>query len=144
MNRKLQKLLYKSFDAELTKTEASLLNDTLKTSDLFRKEKEEIENLRKTVSNTAEKSFSPLFTGRVLQAIEKPENNFTDSFDEFFDSLLLSFRRISLAGAVVVLMLLANNFISADTISLDTALSLQQVSIEDVWSLNDLLTEAVK
>lgn len=144
MNKKILKLLYKSFDADLSEKEKSLLENALNTSELLREEKLKIEKMRKTVSDSVEKSFSPFFAERVMQKIEEPKSNLNDTIDEYFNSLVLSFRRVALAGSVVVLVLLINNFITGGGISLDTALSLQQVSIEDVWSINDLLSEAVK
>ncbi len=144
MKEKLLKLLYKSFDDMLTDIEQQQLDNALVSSKSLREAKEEIMKLRKTISNSAEQSFSPYFADRVMQIIEEPKNNLNDTIDEYFDSLFLSFRRIALAGTVVVLALLVNNFISGGGISLDAALSLQQVSIEDVWSLNDLITETIK
>ena len=56
-------------------------------------------------------------------------------------SLLWSFRRVAFAGVAAVAILLAINFIEEKNISLDSALSLPRLTLEDTWSLDNVIEE---
>lgn len=143
MKEKLLKLLYKSFEVKLTGEEQRHLENALESFQFLQEEKRNIEQLRHTISNSGKNSFSPFFAEKIMQRIENPiEAN--SPIDDFLTSLLWSFRRVAIAGGVVVLLLLINNFITNDSVSVDAALSYKQMSIEDVWSFNDLISETLK
>jgi hypothetical protein len=127
MKKNLLKLLYRSFDDQLSLEEQAKLKDALSSSEEMRREK-----------------FAPFFADRVMQKIRDQKETSDQRVDDFLISLILSFRKIALTGAVIALLLLTTNFISGGGVSVDTALALQQMSIEDIWSLNDLISEIVQ
>ena len=141
MDRKILELLYRSFDDKLNSEEQEVLNNALKDSPELQQEKERITLMRRTVSGSAEESFKPFFAERVMQRIKTQTSVKKETTEDFFNSLLWSFRRVAIAGVAAALILLAINFIEADSISVDSALSMPQLTLEDAWSLDDVIEE---
>jgi hypothetical protein len=77
--------------------------------------------------------FSPGFTGRVLQAIEKsaPAVRLYD-LEERMVSLFL---RIALSGAAAIIVLAVSVFISGGTLSFDSLLGIGNSSVESMICL---------
>ena len=138
------KLIRRSFDEQLSEEELISLNNALNSSIELKKEKENIIAIRAAASRQSGKRFSPFFADRVMQKIRSQREAINDKIYDFGTSLNFAFRRIAIAGAVVITLLLSGTFLSEGTFSIEKALGLQQVSIEDTWSLNNLISEAVK
>jgi len=129
MNRELLDLLYRSFDADLTEEERQRLDEALATSEALQTEKERITSIREVLSKNATDSFKPLFTERVMRALETAEE--TDvSTDVFFESLYRFFRPVALAAAAAAILLVSMNLWDSDDITLAAALGMQEDSIE--------------
>jgi anti-sigma factor RsiW len=139
MDQKILDLLYRSFDGQLLPEEQQRLEEALASSKQLRDEKERIVALRKTISGNAAQSFEPFFAERVMQRITAEMEQKLETVEDFFNSLLWSFRRVALAGAIAVLLLFANNLLRADDLSLDSLLAMPQLTIEDTWAINDLI-----
>lgn len=144
MEKKLQKLLYRSFDEPLSKEEQVKLKTALKSSEELLREKEKITWVHNAISAETGQKFSPFFADRIMRKIRMQKEDLAGKIDDFNISLILSFRKIALAGVVTVLLLLSTNFISQGGLSVDKAMALQQITIEDTWSLNTLISEVVK
>jgi anti-sigma factor RsiW len=139
MDQKILDLLYRSFDGQLLPEEQQRLEEALASSKQLRDEKERIVALRKTISGNAAQSFEPFFAERVMQRITAEMEQKLETVEDFFNSLLWSFRRVALTGAIAVLLLFANNLLRADDLSLDSLLAMPQLTIEDTWAINDLI-----
>ena len=137
MNNKVLDLLYRSFDAMLSKEEETLLSQALSASPELREEKKRIEATRRVVSEDAARSFKPFFSARVMRKIYKERL----TQDDFFESLVWIFRRIALAGGLVVFLLFANSLLSERGLSLDSLMGMPQVTLEDSYELTNPIVE---
>ncbi len=138
------KLLQRSFDDQLSQEELNALNNVLSLSKELKKEQEKISTIRLTISQQAEQHFSPFFADRVMRKIRRQKEMLNKKNEDLSLSLIFSFRKIAIAGTVAILLLLSGNILSEGGFSFEKALGLQQVSIEDTWSLNNLISETVK
>ena len=142
--KQIRKLLYRSFDDQLSNEELNMLINTLNSSEKLQKEKDTLALIRAAVSKESGRRFHPYFADRIIRKISEKKETISGKIDDFNASLILSFRKVAIAGVVAILLLLTTNIISEGGISFEKALGLQQVSIEDTWSLNSLISEAVK
>lgn len=138
MDQEILELLYRSFDDELTEADQERLMHALEASEELRKEKAEISAMRGTVAKSNAASFDAGFADRVMQQIQPQKAAQTINGDDFFGSLQWAFRRIAIAGAVAAGLLLAANLYQAQEMSLDSALAMPELSLEDTWVLSDL------
>ena len=129
---------------KLTIFSETLLENALKNSPGLRREKEDVLQARKLLADQKGKKFSPQFADNVMRRIRTAKDESKEHLDEFFTSLVLSFRRIAIAGAAGAVLILAVNFITGGEISVETALALEQVTIEDALSFNDLIAGTIK
>jgi len=125
MDRKLKKLLYLSFDSELTDSEKIQLEDALKTSEELRNEKIQIEKLRGMIGFQEEAHFKTQFAERVMQRIDDVEKTETES-QQFFVYLKHLFKPIAIIGAVAVILLTAFNLYMAKDVSLTSAFGIYE------------------
>ena len=126
MNEKIRSLLVRSFDEELLPHEKAQLEQALSASALLRRERDELEALRRAFASGAATSFQPGFNARVLakiRALKQPRENFTTS-------LSWAFRRIAIAATLAAMAVLVHNFYVEQNISLQAALRLPQPSFE--------------
>lgn len=144
MDPKVLELLYRSFDGQLTPAEEQRLEEALRHSQSLREEKEKIAAMRQAISGSAAQSFQPFFAEKVMQRIQAERKPQTEAGEDFFGSLAWSFRRIALAGAIAVLLLLAGNVIQKGDISLNSVLAMPQLTIEDTVVLNNPLEGELK
>ena len=116
MDKKILKLLYRSFDDELNEKEREQLEKALKESKELQEEKEQIIAQRQALAASSPPSFQPLFAERVMNRIEKlgPQNN---GFESFYETLILMFRRFAIVGAAILLLLLIYNLQTGDILS---------------------------
>ncbi|HEX2960965.1 MAG TPA: hypothetical protein VHO43_04190 [Ignavibacteriales bacterium] len=127
---KLEMLLYKSFDAELTEKESELLRLELQNSKEFRNKYNEISRIRHAASQSKDSSsFEPFFEQRVLNKINSAQkkSGYTAAFAE---SLSFSFRKFAFAASFVVIGLISYNLISGNEYSINSILGKYQTSIE--------------
>lgn len=137
MDRKSLELLYRSFDAPMAEEEQRQLREALEKSRELREEKERLEAMRRAISGAAVPSFEPFFAERVLRRLFPVTRANAEKGEDFFDSLVWSFRRIALAGAIAALLLLANNIYRGGGISISTIFAMPQLTIEDTWALDN-------
>lgn len=131
MKKRALRLLYRSLDIELTPEEKRELEAALRMSPQLKEERERIIALRKTLSAGAVQSFSPFFTEKVMQAVTSPVEK-KNGVETFFASLQFAFRRVVLAGAVAILLLLVYNFAKSGDISVKAALGMPQETLTEV------------
>ena len=116
MDKKILKLLYRSFDDELNEQEREQLEKALKESKELQKEREQILAQRQALAASSAPSFKPFFAERVMSRIETlgRKNN---GFESFYQTLLLIFRRFAIVGAGILLLLLIYNLQTGDILS---------------------------
>ncbi|MCJ7509069.1 MAG: hypothetical protein MUO85_10155 [candidate division Zixibacteria bacterium] len=131
MNKKILKLLYRSFDSQLTKQEQRQLDEALANSQTLREERERILSLRNDISSLAAGSFKPFFAERVMRRINRLDN-MEQNLYPFFESLWYLFRRVVIAGAAVAIILVSHNLWVSHDITLASAFGASQVTVEEL------------
>lgn len=108
-NKKLEKLLYKSFDAELSIRESKILENELKHSKELRKLQEQISAMRKAVQNSKSELLKPFFEERVLNKIKSNSEpiSFYNELGEMFGTV---FKQIALGAVILIVALVIYNF----------------------------------
>ena len=132
MNEKLKKLLYRSFDGPLSDEEQRQLNTALERSQELREEHNSIKHQRELLQQAGNSTFAPGFADRVLRRLEKPGAN---GWEYFYTALLVMFRRLALAGAVALLLLLIYNVQLGDKISPEEAFFASDTTYEELRQL---------
>lgn len=134
MNKKILKLLYRSFDGDLEEKERKLLEEALKNSEELRREKEQILAQRQAVSESAAKSFKPFFAERVMRrinALGEKEN----AWENFYDSLKAMFWRFATVGAVGLIALILYNLVAGNSLPLEEAFYVSDLTFEEILQM---------
>lgn len=140
MNHRLLELLYRSFDEDLSDAEHEELSQALAVSADLRTEKVRITTMRRLVKEDAAGSFQPFFSARVMHRIKAKKTQVED----FFSSLVWSFRLIALVGALAALLLVAHNSLQSKSLTLDSILGMPQLSLAETWEFDLLAEEETK
>lgn len=127
------RLLYRYFDGQLSEAEEKEFKQSLESSDELRREYIHFKKLRTLLKENTVTEFEPLFADRILLKIEEEQE------ESFFSMFQLSFRRVALAGTISIFLLLANNILTSGEFSLEGALGMPSLSLEDTISLNHLI-----
>ena len=134
MNKKILKLLYRSFDEVLSEKKQHKLDKALKKSVELQREKTQVERLRKVVSGSTVNSFRPLFAERVINSLNAPGKK-ADPLDIFYLSLKAVFRRFAVAGAALCTVLILYNLGKGESLTVNEAFSVSKVTLEEILSL---------
>lgn len=134
MNKKILKLLYRSFDDDLNEKEQKQLEKALKNSERLRKEKERISAMRHTISESAVKSFKPFFAERIINRISSIVEK-EDILEISYESLKAAFQRFAIAGAVIMIALITINLIIGESLPTEEALYVSELTFEEVLHL---------
>jgi anti-sigma factor RsiW len=142
MNDKILELLYRSFDADLTHEEQMALDEALAASEQLRAEKRRIEAMRQSISSSAVDTFKPFFATRVMQQVAESAEP-REVSEGLFRGLVYAFRRVALAGAMIIAAFIIYNVAASDQVSFTTVLGAPEISIEEVFEppLNSLLED---
>ena len=135
-NKKILKLLYRSFDNRLKEKEQQILIQALEDSPGLRREKQRIEAQRKAVANTAAQSFTPFFVERVMEQVNALGSK-TNGLGRqmFYESLVSVFRRFAVAGAVISVLLFIYNQGIGDILSLEEALTMSDITLRAILTM---------
>lgn len=134
MNKKLLKLLYRSFDENLKPKEQKKLAAALVESLDLQKEKEDIIAQRRTLSENAAPSFQPFFAERVmahLASAGKKENGLT----VWYNAFKIVFLRFAAAGLVIMLILVTYNLSIDDSLSSEEVFFTSDATYEELQHL---------
>lgn len=131
MKNKIIDMLYRSFDAPLSDAERRELEEALRASPELRAEKTRIEVMRRGLASMASRSFEPGFSERVMARIGVEISGETAA-ERFFESLSYLFRRVALAGAIVIVALVVINLKSAENMTVESALGRTEISMVDL------------
>lgn len=139
MNKRTIDLLYRSLDTDLSKEEQKELSEALSSSLELREEQKRIEEMRRAIAENVERSFNPFFSARVMRQIKAK----SDEQEDFWGAFVWAFRRVALASALAILLLIVSNFFVGDSFSLDKMLGMPQLTLEDSWQLDNPIEEAI-
>lgn len=129
MKSKVWKLLYKSFDHELSEKEHRLLNQARKNSPELRREEKEILRQRRMLAASGPPKFGPHFADRILDRLREEEKPPVTN-DVFYHAMRTVFRRVALAAAMLVLVMVSYNIIRTGNVSVAGALAMAQMDME--------------
>ena len=132
MNKKLLKLLYRSFDDDLKPKEQKQLAEAMEKSQELQKEKEHIIAQRRTISENAALSFQPFFAERVMAHLTssgKKENGLA----AWYNAFKAVFLRFAVVGLVIMLILVTYN------LNIDDSLSSEEVFFSSDATYEELL-----
>lgn len=118
-----KELLYRSFDDELNKSEATNLKEALSNSKELRNEKESIEEVRNILGQN-QFQFNDGFADRVLSTLEA--NNAV-----FVVGLYNLFKRVAITGIAAIIVLLISIYFIDGSIETDSFYGLTSYIPED-------------
>jgi len=138
MKRKLMKLFFRSFDDNLNQQEQRLLDGALSRSKELQSEKDSITQLRQMISGNGADSFQPFFAQRVIERLNHHSSSQDTILDlqKFYDSLLWSFRRVTIAGAMLALVMLVYNLGIPDSTGLFNSMSWSDISLQQILNIS--------
>jgi hypothetical protein len=125
----IERLLYKSFDTDLSGDEKQTLDDALRQSAELRKLKEEIFILRNDVKAAGNSNFSAGFEMRVLNEI----NRLKVHTGNFTESLTLSFRKIAFSAAVLLVLLVGYNLNKGNNYIIENLFGISDPTVENAY-----------
>ncbi len=131
MDKKILKLLYRSFDDELGEKEKKQLEKALHKSETLQKERERIILQRQVIADSPQPAFTPYFAERVMGRIESLGEK-KNGLETFYVTLLSMFRRLAFAGAAILLILLIYNLRTGDALSTDEIFYSSDNAIEEI------------
>ena len=134
MDKKILRLLYRSFDDELSESETGKLEQALAESEELRREREQILAQRQALAESSAPSFKPLFAERVMDRIETLGHK-KNGFESFYETLLLVFRRFAIIGVAILLLLVIYNLRTGDALTTDEIFYASDVAIEEIIDL---------
>jgi len=135
-NKKILKLLYRSFDHRLKEKEQKKLAQALEHSPGLQQEKKQIEAQRKILANTEIQSFKPFFVERVMAQVNALGGK-TNGLDlqMFYESLVSVFRRFAVAGAVISVLLFFYNLGVGEILPLEEALTMSDITLRAILAM---------
>ena len=128
MNKKILKLLYRSFDDDLSLEDHHRLDDALAKSAELRAEKERLLAMRAMVSDSGANSFQPFFAEKVMRRIRNAES----AQESFLDSLIAVFRPVAIAAFIILVMLISYNLKKTENYTLAGALGEHKATLEEI------------
>ncbi len=135
-NKKILKLLYRSFDDRLKEKDQQKLAQALEDSPGLRQEKEKIQTQRKIIANTAAQSFKPFFIERVMEQVNALGGKTNGlGLEMFYESLVSVFRRFAAAGAVISVLLFFYNLGVGEILSLEEALTMSDITLRAILAI---------
>ena len=134
MDKKILKLLYRSFDDELNGKERKQLEEAMKESKELQKEREQILAQRQALAESSTSSFKSFFPERVMSRIESLGQK-KNGFESFYETLLWMFRRFAIVGAAILLILLVYNLQTGDILSTEEIMFASDFTFEQILNL---------
>ena len=132
--KKILKLLYRSFDTVLNEKKQQRLDEALEQFQDLKEEKENILSRREAATDNAERAFKPYFADRVMAHIAAIGDK-KDTQESFYDALMLGFKRLAVAGGLVMIVLLFFNVFQGYVIPTDEAFFASDLILEEILSL---------
>ncbi|MBN1222294.1 MAG: hypothetical protein JXB23_03545 [Candidatus Aminicenantes bacterium] len=135
MDKKSLKLLYRSLDTTLSEKEQRRLINALESSEELREEKALILAQRQAVTDSAPSSFGPNFAERVMGRIESLRTKQKNGLELFYETFKLTFRRMAIVSALILLVLVSYNLIKNDILPQDEIIFASDSVVEEILEL---------
>jgi len=135
MNKKILKLLYRSFDTELSEKDQKSLDDALERSDELRMERERALAQRQALAKSGTQTFGPFFPERVMGRIESLGQTKKNGFELFYETFKAMFQRIAVASVAILLVLISYNLIKSDIIPEDEIIFASDAAMEEILDM---------
>ena len=137
---KIMELLYRSLDSDLKPGEQKELDNELKNSEELQSYKEELIKMRTSLKQTETQNFGYMFADKVMQKINKLEDNSKD--EQFFDSIISVFRPLAIAAAFLLVFLISYNMITENGNLFYDSQEIQDITLAEVFDpFNEFTTE---
>jgi hypothetical protein len=133
-DRKVLNLLFRSLDGDLKDKDRKKLDEALEKSEELRKEKERALERRRTVTDSADRSFGPFFAERVMNRIDRLGQK-TNGWEAFYESFMAAFRKVAIVSAAVLVLLISYNVIKSDIVPEDELFYMADTTIEEILDL---------
>jgi hypothetical protein len=131
MRNKARKILYESFDRDLSDEENALLNHALAASPELLKEKREIQAIRENAAKAGESAFSPFFVektlGRLYSITPSPGT------PGLFENLVAAFKPVAIGSAVAFIILIFFNSKDGTTVMPKETGAGAETSLEEMF-----------
>lgn len=134
MDKKAKKLLYRSFDKDLSSVEKHILEKALERSELLRQEKAEIDQQRRDLSQSGDETFGPMFAERVINRLFSPQKS-ENGLEAFYEAFKSAFRKIAVAGAIAMVVLISYNLTLGDQVTEEEAFFASDITYEELSRL---------
>jgi hypothetical protein len=131
MNKRFQRLLYRSFDTHIGNRQEHRLQKALDESAALRREKSEIEALRHTMAGSADGSFSPQFAERVFRRLQAAGFRPPAPFDAF----RVCFRSLAIVTILLLAALISFTVIGSELLPRGEVFYLPDVSVVKILEL---------
>jgi len=133
-HKNVLKLLYRSFDTDLSNKKNLRLEKALKESKDLRDEKEHITSRRQAAADSADRAFKPYFADRVMAQISAIGDE-REPQESFYDALMYGFKRLAVVGALVMIVLLFLNVFQGHIIPVDEVFFASDLALEEILNL---------
>lgn len=130
MNKKILKILYKSFDSELSDREKKILEKSLEQSEELRRERQKILEMRQHLGNAPELKFRPFFAQRTVTLYKSRIKRASEQ--KFLFSLESVFKPIAIAAMIALFSLMFYNMKTTHNYSLAGALGKEPAKLEQL------------
>lgn len=130
MDKKILRLLYRSFEERLEEKEQKQVEEALRKSEELRQEKEKILSMRKAVTDSAHRSFKPFFAERVMNRIMAGEKE--SLMISVFEPLKAVFQPLAIAAAIVIIVLIVYNLGIGESLTMNEAFYVSELTIEEI------------
>ena len=130
MKPRIIKLLYRSFDEDLSKREQIQLNEALSKSKELQEKKSILQKVRETLSGLEKPAIEPLFKNRVMEKIYTLQTEREQVL--FYDSLVYVFRRVAFAVTMVLVILFFYTYFSTGSFDPVGIVNGSDVSFEEL------------
>jgi hypothetical protein len=135
MNKKILKLLYRSFDTELSQRDQKRLDDAIEKSEALQLERDRALAQRQALAKSGSQSFTPFFAERVMGKIESLGQAKKNGFELFYETFKATFQRLAIASAIVLLVLVSYNLIKGDILPQEEIIFASDAAMEEILEL---------
>lgn len=131
MRRGNRRLLFRSLDTDIGEKGRLRLEKALAQSESLRRQKSEIEKLRRAVAVSASDSFRPQFADRVIRRLQAVKNQPLSSLDAF----RFVFRRLTLVTVLLLIALISYNAVHSELLPKGILFYLPEATVVKILNL---------
>jgi hypothetical protein len=134
MDKKILKLLYRSLDSSLKKGEAARLGRALAGSAELRRLESDLRAMRRALVEGSVRSFRPGFAGRAIERF-RSSAELEDRSASLAGAYAAVFKRVAVAGLIVLAVLVSYNLASGDLLPRDAIFYASNLTVGKLLSV---------